>query len=47
MRIPKRGDDKELVKKNISSTLPVPFERVKEDRQAGVPKRSQEYNLRC
>lgn len=37
MRILKRGDEKELVKNNISSTLPVWFERVKEDRQAGVP----------
>lgn len=47
MRTPKRGDDKELVKKNISSTPPVPCERVKEDGQAGVPRQSQLYNPRC
>lgn len=47
MRRPKKGDDEELVKENISSTPPVRFESVTEDRQAGVPSRSQESIPRC
>lgn len=43
----KKGDDEELVKENISPTPPAWFESVTEDRQAGVPSRSQESIPRC